>query len=93
MITSINAHLNINLPLPIPPLPMVTDIIGYPFPAAPKEDTYIKRLTEEEQKKNRDELLARKDDLIFISPMLMGYALKNKLWREFKSISQHVAAQ
>lgn len=47
-----------------------------------KDGSYIKRLTDDEQKKNRDDLLARKDDLVFLSPMLMGYALKNKLWRE-----------
>lgn len=47
-----------------------------------KDDPYIRRLTEDEQKKNRDNLLARKDDLVFLSPMLVGYALKNKLWRE-----------
>jgi hypothetical protein len=45
-----------------------------------KDDFYIKRLSEEEQKKNREEMLARPDDLIFLSPMLTGYALKNKLW-------------
>jgi len=51
-----------------------------------KDDFYIKRLTEDEQKKNRDEMLARKGDLIFLSPMLMGYALKNKLWRKFSTL-------
>jgi hypothetical protein len=44
------------------------------------DDLYIKRLSDGDQKKNKDEMLARKDDLIYISPMLVGYALKNKLW-------------
>jgi hypothetical protein len=39
-----------------------------------------KRLTESEQQKNKEEMLARSDDLIFMSPLLEGYALKNKLW-------------
>jgi hypothetical protein len=47
-----------------------------------KDDFYIKRLSDEEQKKNRDDMLARPDDLIFMSPMLTGYALKNKIWRK-----------
>jgi hypothetical protein len=45
-----------------------------------KDDFYIKRLSDEEQKKNRDEMLARPDDLFYLSPMLTGYALKNKIW-------------
>ena len=39
-----------------------------------------KHLTEAEQQKNREEMLAREDDLVFMSPLLEGYALKNKLW-------------
>jgi hypothetical protein len=58
---------------------------GLPVPAAVESDDkadeyYIKRLSEDEQKKNKDEMLARVDDLIYLSPMLVGYALKNKLW-------------
>jgi hypothetical protein len=52
-----------------------------------KDNSYIKRLTDDEQRKNRDDLLARKDDLVFLSPMLMGYALKNKLWRKLQKAS------
>lgn len=50
------------------------------MPESKKDEFYIKRLTEEEQKKNRDEMLARPDELHFLSPMLEGYALKNKTW-------------
>jgi hypothetical protein len=45
-----------------------------------KDDFYIKRLSDEDQKKNRDDMLARPDELCFLSPMLEGYALKNKMW-------------
>lgn len=77
--------------LPPPPPPpghfMIGGVMhnadGLPVNIDSKDDPYIKRLTETEQKKNKDDLLARKYDLVFLSPMLVGYALKNKLWREF----------
>ena len=40
------------------------------------------RLGEEEQAKNKQAMLTRQDELMFLSPLLEGYALKNKLWRE-----------
>lgn len=55
-------------------------------PAAPtgeppaENSAYIKRLTDEEQQKNKDEMLARGQDLIFLSPILAGFSLKDKLW-------------
>lgn len=39
-----------------------------------------KRLGEEEQQKNKDAMLAKPEDLMFMSPLLEGYALKNKIW-------------
>jgi hypothetical protein len=41
------------------------------------------RLTEEEQQKNREKMLQSVDDLMFMSPLVEGYALKNKLWVSF----------
>jgi len=41
-----------------------------------------KRLDEEEQRKNKEAMLANEADLVFISPLIDGYALKNKLWRK-----------
>lgn len=50
---------------------------------ANEESTYVKRLPREKQEENRMEMLGdREKDLIFLSPMLKGFALKNKLWRE-----------
>jgi hypothetical protein len=45
----------------------------------PKSD---RRLTEEGQQKNKEQMLAKADEIMFISPLLEGYALKNKLWGE-----------
>ncbi|KAH8660482.1 hypothetical protein BX600DRAFT_467761 [Xylariales sp. PMI_506] len=42
-----------------------------------------KRLTEDEQERNTKAMLARPDDLKYISPLLEGYALKNKIWVSF----------
>lgn len=42
-----------------------------------------KRLSVEEQQKNQEAMLAKEQDLMFIVPLIEGYALKNKLWREF----------
>lgn len=77
-------------PPPPPPPPchlmiggVTHNVDGLPVKIDSEDDPYIKRLTETKQKKNKDDLLARKDVLVFLSPMLVGYALKNKLWREF----------
>ena len=50
-----------------------------------EKSTYIKRLSDEKQKRNKDEMLAREQDLILLSPILTGFALKNKLWCEYSS--------
>jgi hypothetical protein len=44
------------------------------------EATYLKALSKEDQEANKEEMLARDKDLIFVSPLLTGFALKNKLW-------------
>ena len=44
------------------------------------EATYLKALSKEDQEANKEEMLARDRDLIFVSPLLTGFALKNKLW-------------
>jgi hypothetical protein len=38
------------------------------------------RLDEAKQKENKEIMLAREKELIYISPLLEGYSLKNKLW-------------
>jgi SpoVK/Ycf46/Vps4 family AAA+-type ATPase len=48
-----------------------------------KNSAYIKRLSDEEQEANKQAMLARETDLLFVSPMLTGYSLKNKLWLSF----------
>jgi hypothetical protein len=49
-----------------------------------KESTYVSSLSKERQEENKQEMLGkRKEDLIFMSPLLKGFALKNKLWCEF----------
>lgn len=45
------------------------------------EGAYIKPLTAEEQLANRSAMLKRKDELIFVSPMLSGFAMSDKVWR------------
>ncbi|KAL8297395.1 hypothetical protein RB597_006481 [Gaeumannomyces tritici] len=42
-----------------------------------------KRLTEEEQAKNRQAMLHDENRLMFMYPLMEGYALKNKLWMSF----------
>jgi hypothetical protein len=83
-------------PPPPPPRPVQTLTIdpltgeAVHMPPNPKQveadEFYIKRLSDEEQKKNRDDMLAREEDLIYMSPMLEGYALKNKLWCKFVQV-------
>jgi hypothetical protein len=48
-----------------------------------ENSTYIKRLNDEKQAQNKADMLSRKDDLIFISPILRGFSLKAKLWLNF----------
>jgi hypothetical protein len=43
---------------------------------------YLEPLTKEQQTVNKEAMLAREQDLIFVTPMLEGFALKNKIWRE-----------
>ncbi|KAF9767335.1 hypothetical protein IL306_000126 [Fusarium sp. DS 682] len=45
--------------------------------------TQQKRLNEEDQTKNREELLQKPKELAFMSELIGGYALKNKLWVYF----------
>ena len=42
-----------------------------------------RRLTEKEQLNNTKEMMQREEDLGFMSDMIGGYALKNKIWSEF----------
>jgi hypothetical protein len=48
--------------------------------------TQQKRLNEEEQAGNREELLQEPGELAFMSELIGGYALKNKLWGETATI-------
>ncbi|KAF4619100.1 hypothetical protein G7Y89_g14746 [Cudoniella acicularis] len=48
-----------------------------------EQPTYVQSLSKEQQEENREEMLARDEDLIYISPVLLGFALKNKLWLHF----------
>jgi hypothetical protein len=78
-------------PLPcIPPAPPSMRKAHPPLPPPnssttkqPATSLYIKRLSEEEQKKNKKAMLSREHDLVFLSPLLPGYAMKNKLWCEY----------
>nr|XP_036582506.1 Vacuolar protein sorting-associated protein 4B [Colletotrichum truncatum]KAF6791210.1 Vacuolar protein sorting-associated protein 4B [Colletotrichum truncatum] len=42
-----------------------------------------KHLSEKRQLENKKDMLSRQDDLVFISPLIEGFALKNKLWLAF----------
>lgn len=47
------------------------------------ESNYTTSLAKDKQEENKKTMLGdRKDDLIFISPLLKGFSLKNKLWRK-----------
>ena len=48
-----------------------------------EQSSYAQTLDKEKQDKNKEEMLARAEDLVFISPVLLGFALKNKQWRRF----------
>ncbi|TDZ72081.1 Fidgetin-like protein 1 [Colletotrichum trifolii] len=53
-------------------------------PPRPKADGKDHRhLSEKRRLENKEEMLARPDDLIFLSPIIEGFALKNKLWLGF----------
>lgn len=45
------------------------------------DGAYLKPLTVEEQQANKTAMLKRSKDLIFMSPMLSGFAMKDKVWR------------
>ncbi|ORY70333.1 ATPase [Pseudomassariella vexata] len=45
--------------------------------------TEAKRLSEKDQKMNKQSMLERPGDLMYMWPLLEGYALKNKLWISF----------
>ncbi|KAF2396114.1 ATPase [Trichodelitschia bisporula] len=47
------------------------------------EKPYIHRLDEAAQAKNKADMLARPEDLVYVAPTLAGYALKNKQWLMF----------
>jgi hypothetical protein len=65
-------------PPPQPPAQPVSDATSISG-----QSTAAKSLSKETQNENKQEMLDRKDDLIFVSPLLRGFALKNKLWRTF----------
>jgi hypothetical protein len=50
---------------------------------------YVKTLPKDKQEENKQEMLARAEHLVYISPILEGFALKNKLWRMFLSDFDH----
>lgn len=52
-------------------------------PAIQTTSTQSKRLSQEDQDKNKATMLAHPEDLMYMSPLLEGYALKNKLWVSF----------
>ena len=49
--------------------------------SAKKAYAYPKPLDSKEQQANKATMLARNQELMFLSPLLSGFALKNKLWR------------
>jgi Cdc6-like AAA superfamily ATPase len=52
--------------------------------APPKETSnYVKVLTKGAQEQNKNNMLSSPEELIFVSPMLEGFALKNKVWLNF----------
>ncbi|RDL30841.1 uncharacterized protein BP5553_10186 [Venustampulla echinocandica] len=48
-----------------------------------KEATLLQSLDKETQEENKEEMLNREEDLPYVSPLLKGYALKNKEWLFF----------
>jgi hypothetical protein len=52
--------------------------------APPKEaSNYVKVLAKGAQEQNKNNMLSSPEELIFVSPMLEGFALKNKVWLNF----------
>ncbi|RDW64256.1 ATPase-3 [Coleophoma crateriformis] len=71
-------------PIPQIPLPgLVRDFRIETNEGPAEQNTYLQPISEEQQQKNKEELLAREQDLLFVSPMLKGFSLKNKLWLNF----------
>lgn len=46
-----------------------------------EEGSYLKLLNDKEQEANKVAMLKRRKDLIFVSPMLSGFAMGDKVWR------------
>lgn len=47
----------------------------------------MQTLAKEKQEENKKEMLGkRKDELVYVSPLLEGFALKNKQWRKFAKV-------
>lgn len=46
-----------------------------------EDGAYIKPLSDQQQEANKNAMLKRKGDLIFVSPMLWGFAMGDKEWR------------
>jgi len=51
----------------------------------PDAATVIKRLSEEEQQVNQRVMLALGNDIMYMYPLVEGYALTNKMWRTLTS--------
>jgi hypothetical protein len=50
---------------------------------SPEQPSYVQTLPKEKQAENKLEMIGREDDLVYVSPLLEGFALKNKLWCKF----------
>ncbi|KAF2177318.1 P-loop containing nucleoside triphosphate hydrolase protein [Zopfia rhizophila CBS 207.26] len=84
-IIDLDDYIDSDLPPP-PPAPASVPDARKPVDAkgtAEKKSSAMQHLSEEEQKKNKDLMLSREHDLIFIAPLLGGYALTNKMWLNF----------
>lgn len=51
------------------------------------DDSEKRRPSPEEQQSNKNEIQAKRQNLLLMSPMLAGYSLKLKRWREWPSPS------
>ena len=47
------------------------------------DGSYLKRLTAADMERNKSTMMKRSSDLVFLSPLLKGFCLKNKLWLNF----------
>jgi len=53
--------------------------------------TYLTALSKEEQEENKSRMLEeRQHELVFMSPMVRGFALKNKKWRKSSPLLKRV---